>query len=75
MQVITSHKAVGMISARTDNNVLLLMSLCQFLLAVRMSNCQVFLRPEGERQPVPISLGARGLKPPPDVFTIQGNTM
>lgn len=64
MQVITSHKAVGMISARADNNVLLLMSLCQFHLAVRMSNCQVFLRVEGERQVVPISLGARGFNPP-----------
>jgi len=64
MQVITSHKVAGMISARADNNVLLLMSLCQFCLAVRMSNCQVFLRVEGERQLVPISLGARGLIPP-----------
>lgn len=48
-----------MISARADNNVLLLMSLRQIPLAMRMSKCQVFLRLEGRRQPTPISLGAQ----------------
>lgn len=62
MQVFTSHQAVAMISAKADNNALLLMSLCQILLAVRMSKCQMFLKLEGRRQPTPIHLEPRGLK-------------
>lgn len=77
MQVITSHKAVAMIPARADNNVLLLMSLCQIPLAVRMSKCQVFLRLEGWRQPTPISLRAQRVEflPLPQVLTIHSDTV